>query len=165
MNGLLHMHFQNATLKLLSNGMLFYEGLGAWKSEFCVDNFINGGGDEVFFSGLKCAGSLEDLVATQDFANDPDTVLCYGEEMQRFTARFRQAYLACGCLSVVFLAVTLFLYLTLPVLKNLHGNIVVGNVVSILFTTLALMVMFNVRPHRQHHDALAYSANMSRYLL
>jgi hypothetical protein len=41
--------------------------------------------------------------------------------------------------------VTLFIYVTLPSLKNLHGRIVVCNVIAILLTTLSLMVVYNVR--------------------
>ena len=53
-------------MKLLSNGMLYYEvcgeGLLAWRSEFCVDDFVLGddgqdggeGGGKAVFSGIKC---------------------------------------------------------------------------------------------------------------
>jgi hypothetical protein len=62
-----------------------------------------------------------------------------------FLPSFPQAYLVCGCLSIVSLSVTLFIYVTLPSLKNLHGRIVVCNVIAILLTTLSLMVVYNVR--------------------
>ena len=52
---------QDRSVKMLSNGMLYYEesgeGLGAWRSEFCVDDFVFGGDSEsatVVFSGIKC---------------------------------------------------------------------------------------------------------------
>ena len=50
-------------MKLLSNGMLYYEvcgeGLLAWRSEFCVDDFVFGDGEGdggAVFSGIKCKG-------------------------------------------------------------------------------------------------------------
>ena len=41
---------QNTTLKLLDDGMLFYEGLGAWQDGFCVDDFY-GDKQDIMFSG------------------------------------------------------------------------------------------------------------------
>ena len=54
--------FQDSSVKLLSNGMLYYEvcgeGLLAWRSEFCVDDFVLGDGGQdgggAVFSGIKC---------------------------------------------------------------------------------------------------------------
>ena len=57
--------FQDFSVKLLSNGMLYYEvcgeGLLAWRSEFCVDDFVLGDGQDgggegggAVFSGIKC---------------------------------------------------------------------------------------------------------------
>lgn len=72
-------------------------------------------------------------------------VLCQGERMQQFMTHFRLAYVVCGCVSIIFLAITLYIYLTLPHLRNLHGKIVVSNIVSILMTTVFLLALFNVR--------------------
>ena len=44
------LYLQKASLKMLDDGMLFYEGLGAWEHGFCVDQFY-GRDQEPFFSG------------------------------------------------------------------------------------------------------------------
>ena len=66
-----------------------------------------------------------------------------------FRAKFRLGYAACGAVSLIFLALTLYIYLTLPGLRNLHGNIVVGNIVSIFLTTLFLIMMFSAKPESE----------------
>ena len=66
--------------------------------------------------------------------------------MRNLTHHFRIAYVCGGCISCVFLAVTFYVYVRLPSLRNLHGKIVLFNVVSILLTTLLLVMLFNVRP-------------------
>ena len=61
---------------MLSNGMLYYEvsgeGLFAWRSEFCVDDFVFGdsSSDVVIFSGVKCAtdSSLNDFLNIEELA-------------------------------------------------------------------------------------------------
>ena len=63
---------------MLSNGMLYYEvsgeGLFAWRSEFCVDDFVfgesggGGTGGTAEFSGIKCGSSIDDFLSAEDLA-------------------------------------------------------------------------------------------------
>ena len=60
---------------MLSNGMLYYEksgeGLGAWRSEFCVDDFIFDGAataTAAVFSGIKCGSSIYDFLSAEELA-------------------------------------------------------------------------------------------------
>ena len=48
--------------------------------------------------------------------------------------------------SLVFLLVTFYVYKAVPDLYNLHGKIVISNVVSIFLVTLYLIIVFNIIP-------------------
>ena len=61
----------------------------------------------------------------------------------------RAAYTFCGVFSLIFLIITMFVYMTLPSLQNLHGKIVISNVASVLLTTKLLIIMYNV--HKKDH--------------
>jgi hypothetical protein len=51
-----------------------------------------------------------------------------------------------GIVSLVFLVLTLTLYLTLPELNNLHGKIISANLCYVFTTTSLLIVLYNVEP-------------------
>ena len=68
----------------------------------------------------------------------------HGLDLQRLTHKLRFIYSICGGLSIFFLLVTLFFYLTLPDLGNFQGRIICCYVVSIIMTTLLLLVSYNV---------------------
>ena len=57
----------------------------------------------------------------------------------------RAAYTFCGVFSLIFLIITMFVYMTLPSLQNLHGKIVISNVASVLLTTKLLIIIYNVQ--------------------
>ena len=57
----------------------------------------------------------------------------------------RAAYTFCGIFSLIFLIITMFVYFSLPTLKNLPGKIVLSNVTSILLTTKLLIIIYNVQ--------------------
>ena len=104
--------------------------------------------------------------AAQDFdpkdGNSSSNLLhCKGAKMRSLTQHFRVAYVCGGCISCVFLTLTLYVYLTLPSLRNLHGKIVVFNVVSILLTTLLLVFLFNVRPAIPNTPATPFIVDLS----
>ena len=177
---LLALYFnKGAVVKVLSDGRLYYEGLGAWKrkkNSFCVDHFLPAASGKVIplidaqktflpfvsgnfssaeFSGFICSDVLDDYDITKPresgnatAANEEKQTLldCEGPTMNVLKSRFRIVYICGGCLSCVFLIATLYIYLRLKSLKNLHGKIVVFNVVSILLTTVLLVILFNVRP-------------------
>ena len=64
----------------------------------------------------------------------------------------RAAYTFCGIFSLIFLIITMFVYFSLPTLKNLPGKIVLSNVTSILLTTKLLIIIYNVQKHDPHFE-------------
>ena len=66
----------------------------------------------------------------------------------------RAAYSFCGVFSLIFLFITMFVYMTLPSLKNLHGKIVLSNVTSILLTTKLLLIIYNVKKQDNFEESL-----------
>ena len=66
----------------------------------------------------------------------------------------RAAYSFCGVFSLIFLIITMFVYMTLPSLKNLHGKIVLSNVSSILLTTKLLLIIYNVQKQDNFEESL-----------
>ena len=65
-----------------------------------------------------------------------------------------------GVISIICLLVTLAVYLKIPTLKNLHGKIVINNIISILATTLLFLAILN----RQavHHDDEKLCKNLDK---
>lgn len=136
-NNFTNLEEKNISIKLLANGMIHVDALeGAWKSQFCVDNFFDETSDQVKFSGFKCIDSLSDYVASEDLA--PPT--------HNLESAFRLVYIICGSFSALFLMITALIYVSLPHLRNLHGKLVLSNVISIFLTTLVLLFLFNVAP-------------------
>ena len=147
--GMIPLHKQNIIPKLLDDGSLFYEGLGAWDNDFCVDMSH----DNHKLLAFKCASTLNDYRVTEpEFSDELANDECFGERMMTFMKSLRLAYVVCGCFSIIFLAATLYVYLTLPSLRNLHGKIVVSNIIAILLTTILLLILFNVRAKSEDAD-------------
>ena len=48
-----------------------------------------------------------------------------------------------GVISCIFLVVTFLVYVMVPELNNIHGKIVISNVVSIFFLTAYLVLVYN----------------------
>ncbi|TRY61382.1 hypothetical protein TCAL_13240 [Tigriopus californicus] len=136
-NNFTNLEEKNISIKLLSNGMIHVDALeGAWRSQFCVDNFFDEVSNQVKFSGFKCIDSLSDYVASEDLT--PPT--------GNLESAFRLVYIICGSFSALFLVITALIYVSLPHLRNLHGKLVLSNVISIFLTTLVLLFLFNVAP-------------------
>ena len=51
-----------------------------------------------------------------------------------------------GVISLVFLAITFIIYITIPELGNTHGKIVLSNVVSAVLVTAYLLTVYNISP-------------------
>jgi len=126
----------------------------AWHDDFCVDNFLQGDEKGTFFSALKCVRSLDDYVSTE--GKREESVPCKGAAMRDFTSALRSAYTAFGGASLAALLVTLYVYSRLPGLgDNLHGRIVVGNILVNILTTAALLALYNVRPSMEARGTIA----------
>ena len=89
-------------MKLLSNGMLYYEvsgeGLFAWRSEFCVDDFVFGesGGGTAEFSGIKCGSSIDDFLSVEDLARTANNGTDLGRRSRTDATRRRTIKLSVG---------------------------------------------------------------------
>ena len=57
---------------------------------------------------------------------------------------FRSLYTICASVSCFFLILTAIVYIKLPELNNLHGKIIMSNVVTITLLTLYLLIVYNV---------------------
>ena len=132
-------------VSLLTSGDLvvkdFNNNLAEYFSHgYCIDNFQDG--DDVVVSGFVCRNVEPKIVAISDL--DDLKGSCGDEDLVAFNKRLRTAYTLCGLFSLVFLVITMFVYITLPSLKNLHGKIVLSNVTSVLLTTVLLVLIYNV---------------------
>ena len=65
---------------------------------------------------------------------------------QDTSRKYQIAFTVLGVISLVFLLVTFYVYKAVPDLYNLHGKIVISNVVSIFLVTLYLIIVFNIIP-------------------
>jgi len=66
-----------------------------------------------------------------------------GSDFQDMNHKLRLVLTICGFLSLLFLFVTLFFYMTLPDLRNFQGSIICIYILSIIFTTVILIVIYN----------------------
>ena len=94
---------------MLSNGMLYYEvsgeGLFAWRSEFCVDDFVfgesgtggtGGTGGTAEFSGIKCGSSIDDFLSAEDLARAANNGTDLGRRSRTDATRRRTIKLSVG---------------------------------------------------------------------
>ena len=78
----------------------------------------------------------------------------------------RAVYTLFGTISMCCLLATLIVYLKLPTLKNLHGKIVINNIISILATTFLFLIILNRNPsHQDSCDNLDRGCAFIGYLL
>ena len=59
---------------------------------------------------------------------------------------FQMVFTWLGVISLVFLAITFIIYITIPELGNTHGKIVLSNVVSVFLVTSYLLTVYNISP-------------------
>ena len=59
---------------------------------------------------------------------------------------FQLLFTCLGVISLVFLAITFIIYVTIPELGNTHGKIVLSNVVSAVLVTSYLLTVYNIQP-------------------
>ena len=62
--------------------------------------------------------------------------------------KYEVAFTVLGVISLIFLLLTFYVYISLPDLYNLHGKIVLSNVVSVFLVTLYLIIVFNIIPSK-----------------
>ena len=87
------------------------------------------------------------------------------KDLYNFRQKLRYVYSISGLVSLFFLFIILYVYLTVPDLRNLPGKIVISNVIAIGMTTALLVIMFNTAPPGAHLSGLILSANKTMCLL
>ena len=120
-----------------------------YKHGFCVDNFHQSG-QAIQVSGFVCQMNSM-LSSNYELKNRTFEGTCHDKYLVKFNKALRAVYSFCGIFSLAFLLITIFVYMTLPSLKNLHGKIVLSNVFSILLTTIFLVVIYNVQKDQEGH--------------
>ena len=78
---------------------------------------------------------------------DPDFIVedsC--DNLTDFQDLFQLLFTCLGVTSLVFLAITFTVYITIPELGNTHGKIVLSNVVSMFLVTSYLLIVYNISP-------------------
>jgi uncharacterized membrane protein len=142
-----------------------------YQSGFCIDNFLsfqNG----LYVSAFICQNAIFDIIfdnktsgssshGTQQQLNGT----CWDKDLVNFNKKLRSAYTFCGLFSLVFLIITLFVYITLPTLNNLHGKIVMSNVTSILITTLLLILIYNVQKANEVDEVNNYNTEEEFFII
>jgi len=130
----------NDTFHLLNNGSLHHADHGT-TTDYCVDNSLDMEGN-VMEIALKCFHEVETRttnIKVQEFK----PVSCI-QGYENFLLTFNTLS---GIISCIFLVITFFVYVYVPELNNLHGKIVLCNVLSIFLTTVFLLCVYNFSDH------------------
>ena len=118
---------------VLHNGSLYHKDKGL-TNNFCVDNTIDMNGNVVEIV-LICESSEE--ISSTDTIGDGNS--CLGP----YLSLLRLLNTLSGLISCVFLIITFLVYTFVPELNNLHGKIILSNVLSIFLLTAYLLVVYN----------------------
>ena len=113
--------------KLVEGGLLQHQGYGL-TTGYCVDHELHPDG-KVDTLVLRCLEGNATQVKEE----------CINTQGSHLLVIFT----VLGVISLVFLLVTLIVYVTVPDLFNLHGKIVVSNVSSIFLVTSYLLIVYN----------------------
>ena len=114
--------------KLVEGGLLEHQGYGL-NTGYCVDHELHPDG-KVDTLILRCSEGNMTQVKEE----------CINTQSSHLLVIFT----VLGVISLVFLLITLIVYVTVPDLFNLHGKIVVSNVSSIFLVTSYLLVVYNI---------------------
>ena len=116
---------RNTSQLLVSNGSLYQPDRG-FVNDFCIDNV------------LTSKGELGKIVVECH-----DVTLSTSSCLDKHGGTFRLANTISCSVSIVFLAITGFVYLSVPELDNLHGKILLSNVFSSTCLTVYLLIVYN----------------------
>ena len=125
---------RNTSHLLITNGSLYSQEEG-FKSDFCIDNSVNAEGDVV-------------EIVTECYHGDLKPEKLRGREescLEKHAGTFRLVNTVSCSVSVVFLTITAGVYIFLPDLNNLHGKIILSNVLSITSFTVYLLFIYNTK--------------------
>ena len=126
----------NDTYTVLLNNSLHHADYGV-TSHYCVDNARDEAGNTAEMV-MKCVSNGTEVIRNISFLVMEENS-CLGSHV--FTIRLVNTI--SGVISCVFLIITFLVYVWVPELNNLHGKIVLSNVVSIFFLTSYLVLVYN----------------------
>ena len=137
-------------VKYLSDGHLYINydtHVEIYAKAFCLENFYDPESEEVHMSAFICTTeSLLLYLSPPSTAKQEVAKLCKFEQNFETLHRWlRFIYTICGFLSLLFLALTLFFYMTLPELRNFQGNIVCAYILSMSLSTAFIITIYNIR--------------------
>ena len=127
----------NDTYTVLANNSLHHADYGL-TSYYCVDNARDEAGNTAEMV-MKCVSDGTDVVRNISYHLVMEESNCLGSYI--FTIRLVNTI--SGVISCIFLIITFLVYVLVPELNNLHGKIVLSNVVSIFFLTSYLVLVYN----------------------
>ena len=124
---------RNTSHLLVSNGSLYVPQTG-FIDNFCIDN------------GVMSDGEPLEIVIQCYQNNKGETNHLRGDVtscIQMYGRTFRLVNSISCSISLVFLFITALVYLFVPDLNNLHGRIILSNVLSIFCLTIYLLIIYN----------------------
>ena len=127
---------ENDTYRVLTNNSLHHTDYGL-TNHYCVDNVRDRDGTMTEMV-MKCVSDGTDVIRNMTFLSE-DVPNC----LESYVSTLRLVNTISGIISCFFLVVTFLVYVRVPELNNIHGKIVVSNVVSIFFLTAYLVLVYN----------------------
>ena len=115
--------------RLVEGGMLEHQGYGLTNG-YCIEHMLHQDGSLGTFV-LRCLKPESNTTEVKE------------ECLNTQSSHLLVIFTVLGVISLVFLLVTLIVYVTVPDLFNLHGKIVVSNVSSIFLVTSYLLIVYN----------------------
>ena len=115
--------------KLVEGGLLEHQGYGL-TTGYCIDHMLQPDGQLDTFV-LRCQEQEGNMTQVKE------------ECINTQSSHLLVIFTVLGVISLIFLLVTLIVYVTVPDLFNLHGKIVVSNVSSIFLVTSYLLIVYN----------------------
>ena len=132
--------------KLLSNGQMYVDqGTGAqiFSRGFCLENFFNPDTGQVYMSAFLCM--TENASETFPSPQQNSSECKFEGDIDGLHRNLRSTFTYCGLISLFFIFLSLFFYLTLPDLCNFQGKIMCAYISSTGLTTVFLMVIYNIK--------------------
>jgi hypothetical protein len=149
----------------LNDGQLYSDdghSVEIYEKGFCVDFFLRHNSNNnnnnsnqkedniIMLSVLIC----QNLTPVYVFPSTKSDYADCWKSLEILHSKLRIVFTFCGLVSILFLVVTIFLYLSLPELQNLKGRIVNCNAISIFFSTVLLVISFNIRMEREQRGLI-----------
>jgi len=143
---LTQLNYLDDEVKLLSGGrLLLDDGIDIYVYEegFCLENFYDPDSNEVYQSGFLCETAVVTLQFKAQNVREAESCLpsLKMEWMMKWT---RFTFTNLGFVSLFFLILTLYFYLTLPELSNFQGHITIIYILSNILTIFLLILSYNV---------------------